>query len=144
MKGILLYAKESQKLLCFLKICSLDFLLNFFIFMGAELSGELCSGDSEQWFFFVPRQEREARGGRPNRTTASGYWKATGSPNYVYSSNNRVIGVKKSMVFYRGKAPTGKKTTWKMNEYRAIEEQILPSSSSAQPIPKVHELFYSF
>ncbi|KAI5666755.1 hypothetical protein M9H77_16608 [Catharanthus roseus] len=106
-----------------------------------KLSGELCSGDSEQWFFFVPRQEREARGGRPNRTTASGYWKATGSPNYVYSSNNRVIGVKKSMVFYRGKAPTGKKTTWKMNEYRAIEEQILPSSSSAQPIPKLrHEL----
>ncbi|XP_030503399.2 NAC domain-containing protein 90 [Cannabis sativa] len=85
-------------------------------------SGELCQGDTEQWFFFTPRQEREARGGRPNRTTASGYWKATGSPSYVYSSDNRVIGVKKTMVFYKGKAPTGRKTKWKMNEYRAIEE----------------------
>uniref|UniRef100_A0A2K1Z1D9 NAC domain-containing protein n=1 Tax=Populus trichocarpa TaxID=3694 RepID=A0A2K1Z1D9_POPTR len=87
----------------------------------AELSGELCRGNTEQWFFFTPRQAREARGGRPNRTTATGYWKATGSPGYVYSSDNRVIGLKKTMVFYIGKAPTGRKTKWKMNEYRAIE-----------------------
>lgn len=86
-----------------------------------QLSGELCRGNTEQWFFFTPRQAREARGGRPNRTTATGYWKATGSPGYVYSSDNRVIGLKKTMVFYIGKAPTGRKTKWKMNEYRAIE-----------------------
>ncbi|CAK7331959.1 unnamed protein product [Dovyalis caffra] len=96
-----------------------------------QLSGEVCQGDSEQWFFFTPRQEREARGGRPNRTTASGYWKATGSPGYVYSSDNRVIGLKKTMVFYMGKAPSGRKTKWKMNEYRAIE--VHESSSNATP-----------
>jgi hypothetical protein len=100
----------------------------------AEVSGEMCRGDTEQWFFFTPRQEREARGGRPSRTTVSGYWKATGSPGYVYSSDNRVIGVKKTMVFYKGKAPTGRKTKWKMNEYRAIEEV---TSSSSTIIPKV-------
>ncbi|KAK7404852.1 hypothetical protein VNO78_05860 [Psophocarpus tetragonolobus] len=83
-------------------------------------AGELCRGDTEQWFFFSPGQERESRGGRPSRTTACGYWKATGSPGYVYSSDNKVIGVKKSMVFYNGKAPMGTKTKWKMNEYRAI------------------------
>ncbi|XP_062082575.1 NAC domain-containing protein 90-like [Humulus lupulus] len=98
-----------------------------------KYSGELCQGDTEQWFFFTPRQEREARGGRPNRTTASGYWKATGSPSYVYSSDNRVIGVKKAMVFYKGKAPTGRKTKWKMNEYRAIEE-VNNSSNIATPM----------
>ncbi|KAH6827074.1 NAC domain containing protein 90 [Perilla frutescens var. hirtella] len=86
--------------------------------------GELCHGDTEQWFFFMPRQEREVRGGRPSRTTDSGYWKATGSPSYVYSSDNKVIGLKKSMVFYKGKAPTGRKTKWKMNEYRAIKEDL--------------------
>lgn len=105
---------------------------------NVALSGELCSGDAEQWFFFVPRQEREARGGRPSRTTASGYWKATGSPSYVYSLDNRVIGVKKSLVFYKGKAPMGRKTKWKMNEYRAIKEEL--STSSTQVIPKVHPL----
>ncbi|KAK6936232.1 NAC domain [Dillenia turbinata] len=103
-----------------------------------QLAGELCNGDTEQWFFFVPMQESEARGGRPSRTTVSGYWKATGSPSHVYSSNNRVIGLKKTMVFYEGKAPKGTKTKWKMNEYRAIGEEISTSSSTA--IPKLrHE-----
>ncbi|KAI3822759.1 hypothetical protein L1987_10357 [Smallanthus sonchifolius] len=104
-----------------------------------RLAGELCRRDTEQWFFFVPRQEREAQGGRPSRTTASGYWKATGSPNYVYSSDNKVIGVKKTMVFYEGKSRTVKKTQWKMNEYRAIKEEA--DGSNAFPVPKLcHEL----
>ncbi|XP_010271606.1 PREDICTED: NAC domain-containing protein 90-like isoform X1 [Nelumbo nucifera] len=96
-----------------------------------QVSGELCHGDPEQWFFFSPRQEREARGGRPNRTTNSGYWKATGSPGLVYSSGNRIIGLKKTMVFYKGKAPTGTKTKWKMNEYRATQGEATSSSSAA-------------
>ncbi|XP_050228394.1 NAC domain-containing protein 90 [Mercurialis annua] len=103
-----------------------------------KFAGELCQGDTEQWFFFTPRQEREARGGRPSRTTASGYWKATGSPGYVYSSDNRVIGVKKTMVFYKGKAPTGRKTKWKMNEYRAIEGG---ADSSTTSVPKLRHEF---
>ncbi|KAK9170372.1 hypothetical protein Syun_002512 [Stephania yunnanensis] len=86
-----------------------------------SVAGEMCIEDKEQWFFFTARQEREANGGRPNRITSSGYWKATGSPCYVYSSDSHVIGMKKTMVFYKGKAPNGRKTKWKMNEYRAIE-----------------------
>lgn len=39
-----------------------------------------------------------------------------------------MIGLKKSMVFYKGKAPAGRKTKWKMNEYRAIEHVADPSS----------------
>ncbi|XP_052176176.1 NAC domain-containing protein 90-like [Diospyros lotus] len=101
-----------------------------------QFAGELCRGDPEQWFFFVPRQEKEARGGRPSRLTASGYWKATGSPGYVYSSNNKVIGVKRTMVFYTGRAPTGRKTDWKMNEYRAIDGE---ESSSSNKIPKLRQ-----
>ncbi|XP_038992783.1 NAC domain-containing protein 90-like [Hibiscus syriacus] len=99
-----------------------------------QLAGELCRADTEQWFYFTPRQEREARGGRANRTTASGYWKATGSPSYVYSSDDRVIGMKKTMVFYKGKTPAGKKTKWKMNEYRAIEAVANPSAVTTTPM----------
>lgn len=95
---------------------------------NVEHCGELCQGDKEQWFFFVPRTEREVRGGRPSRTTCSGYWKATGSPSHVFSAENKVIGLKKSMVFYRGKAPNGTKTKWKMNEYRAIQQDF-PNSA---------------
>ncbi|CAI0398343.1 unnamed protein product [Linum tenue] len=99
-------------------------------------AGEMCRGDTEQWFFFAPRQEREARGGRPNRTTRSGYWKATGSPSYVYTAGGRVIGVKKTMVFYKGKAPAGRKTKWKMNEYRAIIQGARHGNSSSSPVPQ--------
>ncbi|WVZ54367.1 hypothetical protein U9M48_005175 [Paspalum notatum var. saurae] len=85
------------------------------------MAGAANVGDTEQWFFFCPRAEREVHGGRPARTTPSGYWKATGSPSYVYSAApNRVIGEKRTMVFYQGRAPTGCKTRWKMNEYKAV------------------------
>ncbi|KAH7671357.1 NAC domain-containing protein [Dioscorea alata] len=95
-----------------------------------QMSGESSITDSEQWFFFCPMQEREAHGGRPARTTPSGYWKATGSPSGVYH-NNRMIGVKKTMVFYQGRAPLGSKTKWKMNEYKAVEADtgIRPSAT---------------
>ncbi|KAK9153632.1 hypothetical protein Sjap_001112 [Stephania japonica] len=92
-----------------------------------EYTGELCQGDPEQWFFFSARQEREARGGRPSRTTSYGYWKATGSPSFVRSSTNQIIGMKKTMVFYRGRAPNGRKTNWKMNEYKQIKQPYSPN-----------------
>ncbi|KAJ3677939.1 hypothetical protein LUZ60_001742 [Juncus effusus] len=80
--------------------------------------------NDEQWFFFCPRQERETLGGRPSRTTPSGYWKATGSPSVVFSSENGAhLGEKRSMVFYQGRAPTGTKTVWKLNEYRAFDQE---------------------
>ena len=86
------------------------------------LCGDGGEGEGEPWFFFCPRQEREARGGRPSRTTPSGYWKAAGTPGVVYSADDRrAIGVKKTMVFYQGRAPSGAKTRWKMNEYRALQ-----------------------
>uniref|UniRef100_A0ACD5XIS0 Uncharacterized protein n=2 Tax=Avena sativa TaxID=4498 RepID=A0ACD5XIS0_AVESA len=86
------------------------------------MAGEASVRDAEQWFFFCPRAEREMRGGRPARTTPSGYWKATGSPSCVFSATSKVIGVKRTMVFYHGRAPAGSKTAWKMNEYKAIAD----------------------
>ncbi|XVE96379.1 hypothetical protein REPUB_Repub02eG0216300 [Reevesia pubescens] len=103
-----------------------------------QFSVYLCHKDPEQWFFFIPRQESEARGGRPRRLTTSGYWKATGSPGYVYSCNSRPIGVKRTMVFYNGRAPTGKKTEWKMNEYKAIEGE---ASSANSALPTIRQEF---
>ncbi|KAG8050607.1 hypothetical protein GUJ93_ZPchr0009g306 [Zizania palustris] len=83
-----------------------------------SMAGEVSARDTEQWFFFCPRAERELHGGRPARTTPSGYWKATGSPSCVVSAAaNRVIGIKRTM---HGRAPTGTKTRWKMKEYKVV------------------------
>ncbi|KAH9321261.1 hypothetical protein KI387_015900, partial [Taxus chinensis] len=74
------------------------------------------SGEKEL-FFFVPR-DKKCNGGRPSRITASGYWKATGSDRYVRDEHGKPLGLKKTLVFYRGRAPRGEKTDWIMNEYR--------------------------
>jgi len=83
-----------------------------------DLSSFSSLGEREM-FFFVPRDERcQNNRGRPNRMTASGYWKATGSDRSVHDDNAKCIGLKKTLVFYRGRAPRGQKTDWIMNEYR--------------------------
>ncbi|GMN38263.1 hypothetical protein TIFTF001_007488 [Ficus carica] len=73
-----------------------------------------------EWYFFVPRDRKHGSGGRPNRTTERGFWKATGSDRRIVSLSEpkRVIGLRKTLVFYKGRAPRGTKTDWVMNEYR--------------------------
>ncbi|GMI94570.1 hypothetical protein HRI_003126300 [Hibiscus trionum] len=58
---------------------------------------------------FTSHQDKR---GRANRTMASGYWKATGSPSYVYSSVGNIAEIKGSD--FGGIIPS-------MNEYRAID-----------------------
>ncbi|KAF5188563.1 Nac domain-containing protein, partial [Thalictrum thalictroides] len=72
----------------------------------------------KEWFFYVPRDRKYRNGDRPNRVTTSGYWKATGADRMIRTDNLKSIGLKKTLVFYSGKAPKGIRTSWIMNEYR--------------------------
>ncbi|KAL8153718.1 hypothetical protein V2J09_011478 [Rumex salicifolius] len=83
-----------------------------------ELPAMAAIGEKE-WYFYVPRDRKYRNGDRPNRVTTSGYWKATGADRMIRSENSaRPIGLKKTLVFYSGKAPKGIRTSWIMNEYR--------------------------
>ncbi|XP_047946992.1 NAC domain-containing protein 35 [Salvia hispanica] len=82
-----------------------------------ELPALAAIGEKE-WYFYVPRDRKYRNGDRPNRVTTSGYWKATGADRMIRSENLRSIGLKKTLVFYSGKAPKGIRTSWIMNEYR--------------------------
>ncbi|XP_051143371.1 NAC domain-containing protein 7-like isoform X1 [Andrographis paniculata] len=81
---------------------------------------ELCRiGTEEQneWYFFSHKDKKYPTGTRTNRATTAGFWKATGRDKAIYSKHD-LIGMRKTLVFYKGRAPNGQKSDWIMHEYR--------------------------
>ncbi|XP_050269169.1 NAC domain-containing protein 30 isoform X1 [Quercus robur] len=73
--------------------------------------------EQNEWYFFSHKDKKYPTGTRTNRATAAGFWKATGRDKAVLSKN-RIIGMRKTLVFYKGRAPNGRKSDWIMHEYR--------------------------
>ncbi|XP_078178619.1 transcription factor JUNGBRUNNEN 1-like [Carex rostrata] len=83
-------------------------------------------GGEKEWYFFCLRGRKYRNSIRPNRVTGSGFWKATGIDRPIYSSDSgsvACIGLKKSLVYYRGSAGKGTKTDWMMHEFRLPSNQ---------------------
>ncbi|KAK7277554.1 hypothetical protein RJT34_22569 [Clitoria ternatea] len=80
---------------------------------------EVAKLNATEWYFFSFRDRKYATGFRTNRATTSGYWKATGKDRTVFDPITReVVGMRKTLVFYRNRAPNGIKTGWIMHEFR--------------------------
>ncbi|CAH8381531.1 unnamed protein product [Eruca vesicaria subsp. sativa] len=71
----------------------------------------------KEWYFYSQKDRKYATGQRTNRATAAGYWKATGKDRAIHR-NGSLVGMRKTLVFYRGRAPKGRKTNWVMHEFR--------------------------
>ncbi|KAM3221555.1 transcription factor JUNGBRUNNEN 1 [Capsicum annuum] len=97
-------------------------------------------GDNKEWYFFSMRGRKYKNSARPNRVTGSGFWKATGIDKPVYSTTttseiSECIGLKKSLVYYRGSAGKGTKTDWMMHEFR-LPPIWKATSNGELPYPK--------
>ncbi|KAL3829589.1 hypothetical protein ACJIZ3_018391 [Penstemon smallii] len=88
-----------------------------------ELSEIFSHPGEKKWYFFTPRERKYLNGSRPNRAAGSGYWKATGADKAIHH-NGELVGSKKSLVFYEGRPPKGKKTNWLMQEYRVHQPNL--------------------
>ncbi|XP_027352716.1 NAC domain-containing protein 100-like [Abrus precatorius] len=93
-----------------------------------DLPGLAKMGETE-WYYFCVRDRKYPTGLRTNRATHAGYWKATGKDKEIIMEN-ALIGMKKTLVFYKGRAPKGEKTNWVMHEYR------LEGKHSEHDLPK--------
>ncbi|KAF8413394.1 hypothetical protein HHK36_001375 [Tetracentron sinense] len=88
------------------------------------------STPQNDWYFFSHKDKKYPTGTRTNRATAAGFWKATGRDKVIYSSFRR-IGMRKTLVFYRGRAPHGQKSDWIMHEYRLDDNITDPNASNS-------------
>ncbi|KAL7137838.1 hypothetical protein ABFS83_10G120900 [Erythranthe nasuta] len=84
-----------------------------------DLPNKAKTGEKE-WYVFWQRDKKYPRGKRTNRATKSGYWKATGKDKEIHMKGKKkcLIGMRKTLVFYRGRAPKGENTNWVMHEFR--------------------------
>ncbi|PKI54466.1 NAC domain-containing protein 17-like [Punica granatum] len=130
--GFRFHPTDEELILYYLKrkICRKKLRLNIIAELDVykwdpeELPGHsiLKTGD-RQWYFFSARDRKYPNGARSNRATRHGYWKATGKDRNI-TSNSRSVGVKKTLVFYQGKAPSGQRSNWVMHEYTLDEEEL--------------------
>ncbi|XP_044493236.1 NAC domain-containing protein 37-like [Mangifera indica] len=78
--------------------------------------------EQNEWYFFSHKDKKYPTGTRTNRATLAGFWKATGRDKAVYDKS-KLIGLRKTLVFYKGRAPNGQKTDWIMHEYRLESDE---------------------
>ncbi|KAG2541099.1 NAC domain-containing protein 87-like [Panicum virgatum] len=105
-----------------------------------HLPGRAKMGEKE-WYFFCHKDRKYPTGTRTNRATETGYWKATGKDKEIFRGRGILVGMKKTLVFYRGRAPRGEKTGWVMHEFRLEGKLPHPLPRSAKDEWAVSKVF---
>uniref|UniRef100_A0A0D9WKT8 NAC domain-containing protein n=1 Tax=Leersia perrieri TaxID=77586 RepID=A0A0D9WKT8_9ORYZ len=105
-----------------------------------RINGGAAEEEQNEWYFFSHKDKKYPTGTRTNRATAAGFWKATGRDKPIYASKHMshlLVGMRKTLVYYRGRAPNGHKSDWIMHEYRLETSETAPPQASNHHIHKL-------
>ncbi|KAL3748774.1 hypothetical protein ACJRO7_009930 [Eucalyptus globulus] len=102
-----------------------------------DLPGKASMGEKE-WYFFSLRDRKYPTGLRTNRATEAGYWKTTGKDKEIFRGGI-LVGMKKTLVFYKGRAPRGEKSNWVMHEYRLENKHPFKSTKEEWVVCRVFQ-----
>ncbi|CAN7120883.1 unnamed protein product [Brassica rapa subsp. narinosa] len=80
-------------------------------------------GRDLEWYFFSMLDKKYSNGSKTNRATERGYWKTTGKDREI-RNGTRVVGMKKTLVYHKGRAPRGERSNWVMHEYRLTDDEL--------------------
>ncbi|CAK7348601.1 unnamed protein product [Dovyalis caffra] len=79
--------------------------------------------DDPVWHFFCRRDFKYKNSKRSNRKTKKGFWKPTGKSVEIRAKRTKkVIGTKRTLVFYETASPKPVRTQWIMHEYEYISD----------------------
>ncbi|KAI6701564.1 hypothetical protein NL676_015888 [Syzygium grande] len=93
--------------------------------------------NSNELFFYCCVKRKYSNSQRSNRTTVAGYWKVTGKERCIMSETSEKIGIKRTLVFYEGRMPDGKRTNWVMHEYHLNSKCLGHNHKEGEMLPYV-------
>ncbi|XP_010029939.2 protein NTM1-like 9 [Eucalyptus grandis] len=92
----------------------------------------------KELFFYCRVKRKYVNSRRSDRTTRAGYWKVTGKERAILSEDtNEQLGIKKTLVFYEGRVPQGKRTNWVMHEYHLNSKFLGGNHAKGEMLPYV-------
>ena len=108
-----------------------------------ELNSLWVSGDLKgKRYFFSYRHGNDGNNNKCKRVAGSGYWKPIGKEKPVLASGcNRVVGMKKAMVFCEKNRSSETNTRWHLHQYRLVGS--VATLYSTQVINYRHSLLFS-
>ncbi|XP_030528122.1 protein NTM1-like 9 [Rhodamnia argentea] len=94
--------------------------------------------NSKELFFFCRVKRKYLNSKRSDRTTGAGYWKVTGKERAIMSEDiSAPLGIKKTLVFYKGRVPRGERTNWVSHEYHINPKCLGRNRSEDEMLPYV-------
>nr|AJF38904.1 NAC transcription factor [Diospyros kaki] len=82
-------------------------------------------GNENEAYFYTHIQQKDSHGSQQVLDTPSGYWREIDLGDFEVFYGWEIVGLKRSMAFYEGEFPNGKRADWVIDEY-SVNPRLIP------------------